>query len=451
MTTVGASATTNSSMSGRGTQQAYVLFWESLNADLLKLIADRVLSSDLLHYVWFRAVCKKWRAATHCPLGRGVVDPRFHPRQWTMFPEGNGLHPGHPALGGYIRFLNIHTGGFIRVHLPCFEDHSVLDCPDDLLLLQRKKDAAICLLHPFTGDVAEFPPLASLCLYMSKFGIFLNGPYDLLLRMVHTAVSVHVGGSVTIMVALSHAERMAYVSTGDKHWTHTSWMMSGMRTALPFLGSLYMVRSSKNKPSQIMRVDPPDSSSSSSWPSTPPQMIATCPANLMAKPYLVECNSELLLVGYTDRKSRLVVIRLADLLLGVPATPLTSIGDHTLFIGTWSMAVNSTNLPSVQGNSITVLIPRKSGRLRQYDLCRGTWSLLCDGYFLSANGPIPRPYSLVHHIVSCCQRLYWFGGHIWTRYHRSQSRWNIVALGHRNVCTVCSDQLKAIHLSNIYV
>ncbi|XBH61682.1 hypothetical protein VPH35_116077 [Triticum aestivum] len=272
MTSVGAStATSQHCCSGCGAQKAYVLPCESLNADLLKLIAYRVLSSDLLHYVWFRAVCKQWRANTPSPRGCGVVDPRFHPRQWMMFPEGNGLHPGHPALGGYIRFLNIYSGIFICVHLPCFEDHSVLDCPDGLLLLQRKKDAAICLLHPFTGDVAEFPPLASLCLYMSKFEIFLNGPYDLRLRMVHAAVSIHVGGSITIMVALSHAERMAYVSTGDKHWTHTSWMMTGMRTALPFRGSLYMVRRSKNKPSHIMRVNPQDSSSSSSWPSTPPQ------------------------------------------------------------------------------------------------------------------------------------------------------------------------------------
>ncbi|KAF7083665.1 LOW QUALITY PROTEIN: hypothetical protein CFC21_087433 [Triticum aestivum] len=440
MTSVGASTATNQHCcSVRGAQNAYVLSWESLIADLLVLIADRVLSSDLLHYVWFRAVCKQWRANTLSPRGCGVVDPRFHPRQWMMFPEGNGLHPGHPALGGYVCFLNIYTGIFIRVHLPCFEDHSVLDCPDGLLLLQRKKDAAICLLHPF-GDVAEFPPLASLCLYMSKFGIFLNGPYDLRLRMVHAAVSVH-----------SHAERMAYVSTGDKHWTHTSWMMNGMRTAVPFRGSLYMVRRSKNKPSHIMRVNPPDSSSSSSWPSTPPQMIATCPANLMAKPYLVECNSELLLVGYTDRHLQLVVIRLADLLLGVPATPLTSIGDHALFIGTWSMAVNCSNLPSVQGNSVTILNPPSSGRLRQYDLGRGTWSPLCDRNFYTVSGPIPRPYSLVHHIISCCQRLYWINGHIWTRHHGSEHRWQGVAAVHRRGCTVCSDQLKAIHASNIYV
>ena len=285
---------------------------------------------------------------------------------------------------------------------------------------------------------------------MSKFVFFLNGFYDLRLRMVHAAVSVNAGATVTIMLALSHLERMAYVSTGDRQWTHTSWMMSGMRTAVPFHGSLYVVRGSKLGPWHIMRVDPPDSSSASSWLLTPPQIVATCP-DQMTKPYLVECNSELLVVGFTKGHSRHVVLRLADFLLGVPAVPLTSIGDHALFIGTWSMTVNSKNLPSIQGNSITVLNPSKSGRLRQYDLGRGTWSQLCDGDFLSASGPVPRPYSLVHHIVSCCQRLFWISGHIWRRHHYFGPCWPSVAGTHRRDCTVCSDQLKLVCQSKVYI
>ena len=34
------------------------------------------------------------------------------------------------------------------------------------LLLQRDQDTAICLLHPFTGDIAEFPPLETLLPYV---------------------------------------------------------------------------------------------------------------------------------------------------------------------------------------------------------------------------------------------------------------------------------------------
>lgn len=60
--------------------------WASLHTDLLDLITKRVLASDLLDYVRFRAVCSQWRAASPCPRGRGVVDLCFHPRRWMMFP-----------------------------------------------------------------------------------------------------------------------------------------------------------------------------------------------------------------------------------------------------------------------------------------------------------------------------------------------------------------------------
>ncbi|KAM0908034.1 hypothetical protein ACQ4PT_015740 [Festuca glaucescens] len=134
--------------------------------DLLDLIASWVLAGDLLDYVRFRAVCLRWRAETPSPRGRGVVDPCFHPRQWMMFPEGGGLFPGNPALLGYVRFFNISTGTFVRVRLPCFRNHSVLDCPDGLLLLQHNESSAIRLLHPFL-----FPPLSSIFPQLSQAGV----------------------------------------------------------------------------------------------------------------------------------------------------------------------------------------------------------------------------------------------------------------------------------------
>lgn len=220
---------------------------------------------------------------------------------------------------------------------------------------------------------------------------------------------------------------------------------------MPFLGSLYVVRGSKNEPSHIMRIDPPESSSSSSWHDTPPQMVVTCPAEQMTKPYLVECNSELLLVGFTLTKSRLLVLRLTDVLLGVPAMPLRSIGGYAIFIGTWSMTVNSKNLPSVQGNSIAVLNPFNGGQLAKYDLGRGAWSWLCDGNFSSACGSIPRPYSLVHHVVSCCQRLFWITGNIWHRHHSCNPCWPSVAGAHIRVCTRCAVWIKLLRRSGSYI
>jgi hypothetical protein len=76
--------------------------------DLVSLVGWRVLAGDLLDYVRLRAVCTHWRSSLVCPLGRGVLDQRFHPRRWMMLPEGHGLHPGD----GKKRFFNPSTGSF---------------------------------------------------------------------------------------------------------------------------------------------------------------------------------------------------------------------------------------------------------------------------------------------------------------------------------------------------
>ncbi|XP_047085607.1 uncharacterized protein LOC124697002 [Lolium rigidum] len=144
--------------------------WESLQGDLVRLVASSLLAGDLLDYVRFRAVCTHWRSETPSPRGRGVLDPCFHPRRWKMFPEGRGLYPGHPELGDYIRFFNLDSGVFVRVRLQLFTNHCILDSVYGLLLLQRDEDAAIRLLHPFTGDIVELPPLTTLG--KSRFWLF---------------------------------------------------------------------------------------------------------------------------------------------------------------------------------------------------------------------------------------------------------------------------------------
>ncbi|XP_047063930.1 uncharacterized protein LOC124671623 [Lolium rigidum] len=136
--------------------------WASLQADLVRLIGSRVLAGDLMDYIRFRAVCPHWRSSSDRPRGRGVIDPRFHPRRWMMLPEGHGLYPGHGKLRGYIRFFNLSTGVIVRVLAPAFRNHRILDSADGLLLLRRDEDTVIRLLHPFTGDIVDLPPLATL-------------------------------------------------------------------------------------------------------------------------------------------------------------------------------------------------------------------------------------------------------------------------------------------------
>ncbi|GJN16144.1 hypothetical protein PR202_gb03102 [Eleusine coracana subsp. coracana] len=103
--------------------------WASLHEDLVSLMSYRVLAGDLLDYVRFRATCLRWRQSTPCPRGRGVADPRFHPRRWMLLPEGHG----------HARFFNLATSAFVSARVPHLRDHCVLDSVDGVLLLHRRK------------------------------------------------------------------------------------------------------------------------------------------------------------------------------------------------------------------------------------------------------------------------------------------------------------------------
>ncbi|KAF0931904.1 hypothetical protein E2562_007096 [Oryza meyeriana var. granulata] len=210
--------------------------WASLPEELVELIGWRVLAGDLLDHVRFRAVCTHWNYSTVRPRGRGLLDARFHPRRWMMLPEGHGLYPGHPHLGGYVRFPNLSTGVLVRVYLPLFDDHIVLDSVDGLLLLILHRDHAtdIRLLHPFTGDIAELPPLSSLLPQMephyrnmTDFSVFLGG--------VCAAVTISDAGAITVMLALDAIRHVAHATAAhrDQRWTVGAPILASINSIFP--------------------------------------------------------------------------------------------------------------------------------------------------------------------------------------------------------------------------
>ncbi|CAM0953825.1 unnamed protein product [Alopecurus aequalis] len=284
------------------------LWTTSLPGDILLLVAWHVLAGDFLDYVRFRAVCPQWRGGTVCPHGRSVADPRFHPRRWIMFPEGHGLHPGHYKLHGHLRFLNLDTGTFVSVHLPHFNKHCVLDSLDGLLLLQRDNDTAVRLLHPFTGDIAELPPLSTLIPQVNRY------------RNDH------------------------------------EFLASG--------GSL------------VVRIDPPPQAGSA--PPLPTTIAMCSPDKIYCGYKLVECDSEILLVGHTDSsRTDILMYKLEDMILG-RFIPVTSIGDRALFLLILkSLSVSTKAMPTVMPETVVCLDPR-THEYSQYHLDTGTWSTPVD-------------------------------------------------------------------------
>uniref|UniRef100_A0A453HTQ7 KIB1-4 beta-propeller domain-containing protein n=1 Tax=Aegilops tauschii subsp. strangulata TaxID=200361 RepID=A0A453HTQ7_AEGTS len=153
-----------------------------------------------------------------CPHGCGVIDPRFHLRRWMMLPEGHGLYPSHASLRGYIHFFNLDTGKFVRVKLPVFNDHCVLDSAEGLLVMQRDEDTAIRLFHPFTGDVVDLPPLVTLVPHINPDlpGAFHPMQKFHYLRGVCAAFSVSATGAITIMLALHRMGCVAFATPRDQ-------------------------------------------------------------------------------------------------------------------------------------------------------------------------------------------------------------------------------------------
>ncbi|XBJ04803.1 hypothetical protein VPH35_023683 [Triticum aestivum] len=358
----------------------------SMPADLVQLVGQRVLAGDLLDYVCFRAVCAHWRSSTICPRGRGITDSRFHPRRWMMLPDGHGLH----LRDGRKRFLNLDTGVFVRTRVPLLEDHVIL-CPvEGLLLLHRQywqygdQHNSICLLHPFTGDVARFPPITyhTITLGSNPSGMH----YYLLPGSATASLSISAKGVAMMMMVLSRTRRVLFATTKDKQWSFSSWSFSTDETNISSLyesiissqGKLYMVRKFISTGEvQILRIDPPReemSGFSSSWfPSL--KIIPVC-ASLICNPFgLVEHDSEILLVAFMG------VYRIADLILG-RIIPLTSIGDNALLMGFersrcaigWSLSVSIKAMPTITGDTIIRSHPLSDRTLGQYHLNRSSWS-----------------------------------------------------------------------------
>ncbi|CAO2207285.1 unnamed protein product [Urochloa humidicola] len=397
--------------------------WASLHEDLVGLIACRVLAGDLPDYIRFRAVCRHWRSSTACPRGRGIVDRRFHPRWWMLFPEGHGLHPGHGKLGGFVRFFNLSTGDFVRVQLPIFRDHCVLDSIDGILLLQRDHDTVARLLNPFTGDILDFPPLETLLRYVNPS--FLGNKWYYIRSIGAASINVSADGVVSVMILGSPGMlQVAFATSGDQQWRVSSWHLIQTFSPLSFQGKLYVVRDSGTLAGgpQVLEIDPPQLEGTEPWV-PPPRLVAKCPIGKPDDPILyclVERGSEILVVGTSfGSRKKISAYRLADLMLGRNVL-MTGIGGDALFIGGRNLCVRSKAFPTIVGDTIVFYYGEKH-YIAQYHLSSGTFLSASDGSTVGC--AIPSPCSIVYHIYTCCYRQQWNKGQI--RFQGQRKKWRV--------------------------
>jgi hypothetical protein len=381
--------------------------------DLVSLVGWRVLAGDLLDYVRLRAVCTHWRSSLVCPLGRGVLDPRFHPRRWMMLPEGHGLHPGD----GKKRFFNPSTGSFARVRLPLLTDHDFLASVEGLLLLADRRDPAM-ILHPFTGDIVKLPPLMPLLETYWESVPGIGGRLVFIPLNFVASLSVSADGTAAVMMVHQYLTHVFFATTNDKQWRVSSWSLTPLSKAVSFRGKLYILAppASCGGEQPIMQLDPPRYEHAT-MPSSlmPPKLIATCPKGQYNVIFsLAECDSEILLIAFKNMpiRDKLVVYKVADLALGKVA-PISSIGGNTLFLDieksmyiqngdiilSRSMTSSSRVMPTIASDTIC----HSQNYPFQYHLGTGKWSQIMgecgnDGYNM-ANGC---NCGLIYHIYKCC-------------------------------------------------
>ncbi|CAM0901551.1 unnamed protein product [Alopecurus aequalis] len=349
--------------------------WISLHEDIVGLLGWWVLAVDLVDYIRFRAVCKHWRYSTVCPRGRGIADARFHPRQWMLLPEGHRPQHERGRDNGATHFLNLSTGAYVSPRLPRLWENGVLASVEGLLLVHRRGGTTMKILHPFTGDVADLPPLTTL---LTKWQADYKFREGYMFDNTTASLSVSADGVATVMIAGLKWCHIVYASTKDNHWRLSDWWYFTLHEYgrdISFQGKIYSLQLSIGG-YKIIQLDPPrhedremEESKFSSF--VPPKVIAICPSHKIFKPIqLVECDSEILLTGSRDcpYSTRMVVYRVADLMSG-RVTPLTSIGGNALpvDIGRSFRAVST-----ISGDTIVCTCPATDDYIGQYHISGGT-------------------------------------------------------------------------------
>jgi hypothetical protein len=160
-----------------------------------------------------------------------------------LLAEGEELAPAAAPHRTRRQFLNVSTGQCIQVDVPELRDHGVLrSTDDDGLLLLCNGTGVVCLLNPFTRQVAELPPITD--------GRLGYSPAHIGLRSQRCGGLVD-GRWVFLYGHESRDGTLAFAKPGDERWVPVKITGSLMST-MSFAGRFYGVTTDS-----VMVVDMP--------------------------------------------------------------------------------------------------------------------------------------------------------------------------------------------------
>ncbi|CAD6209266.1 unnamed protein product [Miscanthus lutarioriparius] len=308
--------------------------WTNLGDGPAGLIAERLLASDVADYVSFRAVCRPWRLCCTDPHAHGILDRRFHPRQWIML-RATGVSPLRRS------FLNVSTGYSRYVDLPELRDHCVFGpTSEGLLVLVDMATYVVRLLNPFTRQAAKFPPATTLMNQRDLGRIHL--------RMVLLSVSgAGLADDNTFAVHFHMMRTLAVVKPGDVHWTVVD-RGKLLFPAMSFAGRFYccatdhavmVVETSADRPPRLALAA---------------ELIRPFGRIMMDTVHLVDNDGELMLVDRECPINSGIKYNVHRVDLDArKMLPVRGLGGRAVFIGTeLSLSVSPLVFPSISADTI---------------------------------------------------------------------------------------------------
>ncbi|XP_044406813.1 uncharacterized protein [Triticum aestivum] len=224
--------------------------WASLPTDIVGLVTRRLLGEgdgDVVDYICFRAVCSYWRACTPAPRDSDLRDPRLRPRGWVALCDGDAVRPDDACE---IAFFHTRTARRLRVPLPELRRHRVVGFTDGLVVLLHERTIAVRVLHPFTCDAVDFPPLLTMYLQVVRQKASL---LDMNAAVCSSASSSSADSSIAVVVWFPYTDVVLAADPGSSDWEvlHRGFYVG---CALPFQGRLYATMSCS---SEIVQLYPP--------------------------------------------------------------------------------------------------------------------------------------------------------------------------------------------------
>jgi len=310
--------------------------WTNLGDGPAGLIAERLLADDVADYVCFRAVCRPWRLCSTDPCEHGILDRRFHPRQWIMLREKR-------ATPHRRRFMNVSAGHCRDVHLPELNGHEVYGpTTEGLLVLLDRVTYVVRVLNPFTRQVAAFPPANTLLTQSDLFQAKICKHLWQFLQLSGAGLAA----DDSIAVCFKGIQTVVVGKPGDLQWTVVDCSRCFLQ-AMSFAGRFYCAMNGA-----VMVVE--------TSAGHPPRMTVaaklTRPLSrmMMDTLHLVEIAGELVFVDherYGNVSSEFRVHRV-DLDAG-KIVPVHGFGGHTVFLGIQlALSVSPSVFPSVNADAI---------------------------------------------------------------------------------------------------